>query len=238
MARRLLAAVLLVGVVAGCSASEGLPTSEPPATTTTTTSTTASTPTTTTDPGTPPGPSIESVGWQVTVYYTAVESFHGDARRGVTGCPKLECQHGNDDLGSYPKSFVKAVEDEGTGRITSGERAGKYLNWSSDTGYWLDTAPRNANGGVLEPFRSAAADGLAQGSKISLVRCGRTSEGTAVVPDVCSKLSAATWSITDAFTPGLGGDLHIDLYVGEETGPGFKENPLYTTLEQAVLRIS
>jgi len=209
MSRRLLVAVLVVGLVAGCTASEGLPPSSPTTTTTTTTTTTSPSPTTS-----PGEVGTESVGWQVTVYYTAVESFHSGQAKQVTGCPQLECQHGRDDLGSYPKDFVQAVQDEGTGRITSGAHAGGYLNWSSDTGYWLDTVPRNANGGTLEPFRSAAADGLAQGSRISLVRCGRTSEGTAVVPDVCAKLSGATWQITDAFTPGLGGDLHIDLYIG------------------------
>lgn len=234
MSRRLLVAVLLVGFVAGCSASEGLPSDEPDTTTAAPAPTTTPVPTTTT----PDGPSTESVGWQVTVYYTAVESFHSGDRRGVTGCPRLECERGSDDLGSYPRDFVQAVRDEGTGRITSGAHAGKYLNWSSDTGYWLDTAPRNANGGVLEPFRSAAADGLDRGTKVSLVHCGRTSEGTSVVPEVCTKLSGGSWSITDEFTPGLGGDLHIDLYIGEETGPGFQESPLYTTLEQAVLRIS
>ena len=32
---------------------------------------------------------------------------------------------------------------------------------------------------------------------------------------------AANWTITDEFTPGLGGSRHVDLYIGEETGPGF-----------------
>nr|BFF24629.1 hypothetical protein GCM10025732_25940 [Glycomyces mayteni] len=33
--------------------------------------------------------------------------------------------------------------------------------------------------------------------------------------------------------PGLGGDRHIDLYLGEETGPDFTESPWYTTLTNA-----
>src|SRR5690348_7211888 len=92
-------------------------------------------------------------GWTVTVYYTAVASFHDGATERVLGCPQLECSGGSDDLGSYPASFVRAVHDEGTGRIA----AGRYLNWSVDVGYWLDSAPRDSAGGVLEPWRSAAA---------------------------------------------------------------------------------
>ncbi len=38
----------------------------------------------------------------------------------LTGCPELDCEHGDDPLGRYPRDFVGAVRDEGTGRITSG----------------------------------------------------------------------------------------------------------------------
>ena len=41
----------------------------------------------------------------------------------------------------------------------------------------------------------------------------------------------------DEFTPGLDGGRHIDLYVGEETGPGFTDSDLYLTLTGAALRI-
>lgn len=171
-----------------------------------------------------------STGWQVTVYYTAVESFHSGPRTQVRGCPQLDCEHGTDDLGSYPEDFVQAVEDEGTGRTTSN----KYLNWSHDKGFWLDTAPRDANGRALQPFVSAAADGLNQGARVKLVSCGQIPRDT---QQVCDKLKEADWVIKDAFTPGLGGHQHIDLYLGEESGPRFTESVWYTTFTQATLHI-
>ncbi|NYE71422.1 hypothetical protein BKA15_002751 [Microlunatus parietis] len=106
-------------------------------------------------------------GWEVTVYYTAVESFHHGEPIAVTGCPVLDCENGDDPLGRYPSDFVTAVKDEGTGRITSGKHAGRYLNWSHGVGYWLDTEARNSYGDALRPFSSAAtdADVLPRGSR-------------------------------------------------------------------------
>ncbi|KAA2258900.1 hypothetical protein F0L68_23755 [Solihabitans fulvus] len=181
----------------------------------------------------PAAAALDSPGWTVTVYYTAVESLHHEPPTPVRGCPNLSCDNGNDDLGSYPADFVQAVVDEGAGRTT----AGQYLNWSDDTGFWLDTAPRDANGRPLAPFRSAAADGLADGTWVTLVDCGLQDDGTEVPAEVCQQLRAPTWQIRDAFTPGLGGDKHIDLYLGEETGPDFIDSPLYTTLVGAVVRV-
>jgi hypothetical protein len=168
-------------------------------------------------------------GWNVTVYYTAVESFHSGPSVPVRGCPAIDCENGDDLLGNFPQSFVKAVRDEGTGRTSSG----RYLNWSHDKGYWLDSAPRDASGRPLKPFVSAAADGLRQGSRVKLVSCGQTNVDSAV----CRKLAFSSWEISDEFTPGLGGDRHLDLYLGEETGPRFTESPWYTTLSEAVLEV-
>src|SRR3954464_1805425 len=46
-----------------------------------------------------PGPQVpapsRSVGWTVTVYYTAVEKFHTGPPRHVVGCPSIECEHGH-----------------------------------------------------------------------------------------------------------------------------------------------
>ena len=56
-------------------------------------------------------------------------------------------------------------------------------------------------------------------------------------PDVRRKLASSAWEITDEFTPGLGGDRHIDLYPGEETGPQFTESPWCTTFVKAVLEV-
>jgi hypothetical protein len=172
-----------------------------------------------------------STGWTVTVYYTAVEKYHSGPPTRVTGCPRIDCQHGNADLGTYPADFVTAVHDEGTG-LTG---AGKYLNWSFDTGYWLDDAPRDTAGRHLRPFESAAADPgvLAAATRFTITDCGHTDDGSALPADVCAKLRAAHWTITDEFTPGLGGERHVDAYIGEETGPGFIESPWYTTLKGA-----
>jgi hypothetical protein len=170
----------------------------------------------------------------VTVYYTAVERFHTGARRRVTGCPRLECAHGSADLGSYPRSFVDAVRDEGTGRTA----AGRYLNWSDDTGYWLDDAPRDTAGRPLRPFESAAADRdvLRSGTRFTIVNCGTTEDGDPIGRPVCDRLRSANWTVTDEFTAGLGGARHVDVYIGEETGPDFTGTAWYTTLVRASLR--
>lgn len=177
-------------------------------------------------------------GWEVTVYYTAVESFHHGPAETVTGCPGYECSNGRDGLGEYPADFVKAVHDEGAGRITSGPHAGRYLNWSAGNGYWLDTAARDTNGRPLVPFVSAAADGLPNGTHVRVTGCGRQDDGSPVPPSVCQRLSAPVWQIRDAFTPGLGGPHHIDLYIGAETGPGFTDQPIYVTLVGATITTS
>jgi hypothetical protein len=174
--------------------------------------------------------------WQVTVYYTAVESYHRDRPVTITGCRELRCAHGTDELGRYPGGFATAVREEGTGRITSGPHAGRYLNWSHDVGYWLDDAPRDAHGRALEPFRSAAADGIPHGTRLELRTCGRLDSGDPVPADVCRKLRGADWEIRDEFTPGLGGDNHVDLYVGEESTPDYTTSgELYVSLTGARL---
>ena len=172
-----------------------------------------------------------STGWTATVYYTAVARFHTEPAQTVTGCPVLACSHGHSDLGSYPRDFVAAVKSEGAGKIADG----KYLNWSFDTGYWLDTAARDTDGRALRPFVSAAADRdvLRAGTAFTIVHCGRD-----VAEPVCRRLTAAHWTITDEFTPGLGGRRHVDLYIGEETGPDFTDSDWYTTLEGASLAIA
>jgi hypothetical protein len=177
-----------------------------------------------------------SGGWTITVYYTAVQRYHSGAATTVTGCPRLDCSHGTSNLGEYPKDFVAAVHDEGTGVTT----AGRYLNWSYDTGYWIDSAPRDTAGRALRPFESAAADPqvLKANTRFTIAACGRADDGSMPPADVCAKLRAAHWTITDEFTPGFGGKKHIDAYIGEETGPGFTDSPWYLTLEAAVLRIA
>ena len=176
-----------------------------------------------------------SGGWEITVYYTAVERFHDGEREQVTGCPRLACRDGDTDLGTYPASFVQAVQDEGTGLTASG----RYLNWSYDVGYWLDTAARDSFGGRLEPFVTAAADPdvLRRGTGFTITGCGRQDDGSAPPAQVCAALRDADWTIRDEFTPGLGGDRHLDAYIGPETGPGFTDSPWYTTVTGATLAI-
>src|SRR5688572_27616406 len=96
----------------------------------------------------------DGAGWTVTVYYTAVAAYHDGPSQPVTGCPRLDCGPGDPDagadLGTYPGGFVDAVRAEGTGRTGDG----RYLNWSVDTGFWLDTAPRDSAGGTLRPWET------------------------------------------------------------------------------------
>jgi hypothetical protein len=185
--------------------------------------------------GSTPLGSTPEAGWEVTVYYTAVEEYHHGDPEQVTGCPRINCSDGHDDLGTYPSDFVRTVHDEGSGR-TSG---GRYLNWSFDTGYWLDTAPRDTDGDPLEPYVSAAADPdvLARGTRFAIAGCGRQDDGSAVPAGVCATMRAARWLIDDEFTPGLGGRKHVDVYIGPETGPGFIDSDAYVTLVGATLDV-
>ncbi|WP_330250161.1 hypothetical protein OG874_28405 [Nocardia sp. NBC_00565] len=171
-------------------------------------------------------------GWTVTVYYTAVESYHSGPRETVRGCSDLECTDANIEIGTLPEAFVDVVRDEGSGRITSGEHAGDYLNWSYDVGFWLDTEPRDTRGQALHPFESAAADDIDPGTRLRLTGCGTTDRES---EDVCARFSAATWTIGDEFTPGLGGPRHLDVYIGEETSESFTEGPDFVTFTEATL---
>jgi len=171
------------------------------------------------------------------VYYTAVESFHSGATTAVKGCPDQDCAFGNSALGTYPSTFVKAVKDEGAGRITSGAQAGRYLNWSYDVGYWLDSVPCNTHGNALTPWVSAAADGgvLRQGARFRLQAPLRQDDGSAVDGGFAAQLGAATWNVDDQFTPGLGGAGHLDLYIGEENQVNFMSGPRYITMSNATI---
>ncbi|MBM2614949.1 hypothetical protein JIG36_05170 [Actinoplanes sp. LDG1-06] len=177
-----------------------------------------------------------SEGWEITVYYTAVEKFHDGDPTDVTGCLKLDCANGDDELGTYPDDFVQAVQDEGTGLTT----AGKYLNWSYDIGYWLDSAPRSADGRRLEPFVSAAADPgvLPHGTRFTITGCGHQDDNSPLPATTCTALRRGSWLITDEFTPGLGGNRHIDAYIGPETGPDFTDSDWYVTLHDARLTMN
>ncbi|RFU36974.1 hypothetical protein DZF91_35335 [Actinomadura logoneensis] len=186
-------------------------------------------------PGAAPGtvvPLGKPGSWRVTTYYTAVESLHGGAMTPVKGCPTLRCSRGHTPLGSYPADFLRVIRMEGSGRITSGPRRGRYLNWSHNTGYWLDDSTRDPKGRPLRAWESAAADKdvLARGQRFVITACGAN-----VPAPVCARFRQARWKVTDLFRPGYGGRSHADVYVGEETGPGFSRYA--TTLTGASLGV-
>lgn len=136
-------------------------------------------------------------------------------------------------LGSYPSGFVDAVRDEGCGRISTGPHAGEYLNWSWDTGFRLDESTRDAAGDPLVPFETAALDGVERGTGLTVLACGRTDDGSRADESACAELRAARWVVRDEFTPGLGGERHVDLYIGEGDGPGFTDSPLWVACSGA-----
>jgi len=167
------------------------------------------------------------------VYYTAVETYYSGPAQNVVGCRVLNCGSGKDALGSFPSDFVQEVKKEGTGKIA----AGSYLNWSIDTGYWLDSAPRDARGGVLIPFQSAAADPrIAFGTAFHVLSCGGdTVAGTPVSAQVCARYQAPTWVVSDRFTEGAVGN-HVDLYIGEQDSAGFTGRDAYIDASHATLQ--
>jgi len=202
---------------------------------------TSSAPRSTTPQSTAPPSGVSSAGWRLTIYYTAVESFHSGATQSVTGCVGQNCSRGNSDLGTYPATFVNAVHDEGTGRITNGPTAGMYLNWSFDVGYWLDTVAASGYGVALRPFLSAAADGgaLPKGARFRVVDPLRQNDGSGIEPGFAAQLRNTVWDVEDQFTPGLGGAGHLDLYIGEQDRADFTNSDRYVELVNAtIIRIS
>ncbi|WP_433337987.1 hypothetical protein [Spirillospora sp. CA-294931] len=174
-------------------------------------------------------------GWRITTYYTLVQTYHGGPLKPVKGCATFHCKWGKDPLGSYPADFLKAIQTEGNGRITTGPNKGRYLNWSYSVGWWLDDSTRDSRGKPLKPWSSAAADKtvLARGQRFVVAHCGK--KGRPVPAEICAKFRQSHWTVTDLFRPGYGGEHHADLYIGEETGPNFKKSPYYTTLGGATI---
>ena len=172
--------------------------------------------------------------WKLTIYVTAVEDFHHGSRQTVLGCKTLECKFGREYLGHYPATFVKAVKDQGTGRITSGAFARQFLNWSIDVGYWLDRAPRDARGGTLQPWVSAAADpSVPMDTHVTIAHCGVDLEtGNKIDERICKQLRAGRWIVRDRFTVGKVGRW-LDLYIGDEHGPGHAESPFAVSTRDA-----
>jgi hypothetical protein len=188
------------------------------------------------DAASPRDGAVTSPGWELTVYYTAVESFHHGAPQAITGCTSMDCAHGTVALGAWPADFIAAVMSEGAGRITS-TPAGKYLNWASDTGFWLDSAPRDARGEALRPFVSCAHQSAPFFTPIAIVACGVDSATMQPIDaGACARLRGAAWQVLDRFGPGFGGARHLDLYIGEEDRADFEnQSPLVITTRAAVV---
>ncbi|RJO75887.1 hypothetical protein D5S18_13480 [Nocardia panacis] len=170
--------------------------------------------------------------WTVSVYYTAVQSlYHGPPQK-VRGCADFGCTVPDIEIGRFPDDFIDAVRDQGTGRITEGPYTGQYLLWSYDGGFRLDPQPRDPDGTILEPFHSAAADGLVAGTRLRLTDCGIID---AEDDETCDRFKHTEWVVGDEFTPGLGGDRHIDLYIGEETEQDYSDEIGVLTFAGAIL---
>ncbi|MEU5880462.1 hypothetical protein [Spirillospora sp. NPDC047279] len=188
-----------------------------------------------------PGPGSEPVGkprrWRVTVYYTLVEQYHGGKPKAVRGCLRFHCKWGKEPLGSYASEFLDRVKIEGAGRLTRGPQRGRYLNWSSSVGWWLDDTTRDSSGRPLRPWSTAAADRdvIERGRSFLITDCGTNDAGRRISASTCARFRSVEWKVTDVFRPGWGGEHHADVYIGEETGPGFTKSPFYTELHGATL---
>lgn len=176
-------------------------------------------------PTTAASPTPAPGAWTLTVSYTAVESFHNGPAQAIAGCrPGAdECSSGSDALGSYPADFLDAVRSQGSGRITAGRYSGDYLMWDADSGYAVDTAVLDQSDRPLRPFVSAGAGDpdIAPGTAFQLLDCG-VDVITGHAPDAagCARLRSASWVVTGPTRQPA--DAHtIELYVGEEDGPGF-----------------
>jgi len=176
--------------------------------------------------------------YHITVYYTPVEIYHSGPTLPVWGATDISGESGRELLGSYPESFIAAVQMEGSGRITSGAYAGKYLNGSFGGGFWLSEFAPDAYGEPLQPFKTAAADAdvLERGTLFKLKKPLLESGNVEISATAAKKLLSSTWDVQDHFETGYGGDLRIDLYIGEEDRDDFTtKSPYYVALENVII---
>jgi len=176
-----------------------------------------------------------SADWQLRLFFTATEAYYHGAPVRVRGCADLACQRGQVDLGRYPRDFLAAVRTQGSGRIGTGPHGGGFLDWDAVRGYWIDTAPRAADGAPLRPFASviSSTSQLSAYTPLEVLSCGKGSRaGWAAV---CARLRAASWSVATVAVPR--GKRTVRLYVGTETRPGFAAGPWADTFQHAVLRV-
>lgn len=164
-------------------------------------------------------------GWELSTYYTAAEKFYAGPRVELRGCLTIDCANGSDVLGNFPADFLAAVKAEGSGRLSAPAMGKTHLNWSIDIGYWLDSAPRDAQGSILQPFVSAAADpDISYVSTFEIDDCGAdVLTGRALPAAACDAFTASRWIVRDRFTVGEVGK-QLDLYVGDQDRSDFVED--------------
>lgn len=179
---------------------------------------------------TPPVPADEpgwsqSEGWEISTYHTAVERFYPGPPTPLYGCPNIDCVRGDALLGTFAADFIAAVQAEGTGRLSEAVGDSRFLNWSIDNGYWLDTAPRDARGSILQPYVSAAADpDIGYVTALRIAACGTDAVTRERLEDSeCARFQDARWIVRDRFTAGEVGR-RLDLYVGEQDRQDFESS--------------
>jgi hypothetical protein len=153
-----------------------------------------------------------------------VQSYHTGAPQAITGCPPqpTNCSNGSTPLGSYPGDFLEAVRDNGTGRITGGRYAGRFLTYDAQSGYAVADTNVDDSGNAKRPFVTAAADeGIPLGTSFRVQACGVDgSDGSPVDGGVCSRLVAASWVVGERSGEPTG-SRELALYIGEENRPDF-----------------
>ncbi len=159
----------------------------------------------------------QSAGWELTVYYTPVEHYHGGPSEAVSDCSGAS-------VGAHPRDFLTRIRTEGFGRLTAPISGKSYLGWDFDRACWLAaTAPLAGNDHGLRPWISTAAHAsIAFGTRLRVARCGGPIEQAA-----CDRVRAANWIVEDRFSGGGGSRKHLDLYIGEEDHPNFEGTDQY-----------
>ena len=154
-----------------------------------------------------------TASWELTVFYTPVETFHGGTREEIFDSDGRS-------LGFHSADFLEKVATEGYGRLSTPVDGRDYLRPDGDS-WALDDAARGADGAPLMSWRSAAADpGMPFGTRLRITHCGKEPDGTEIDPSVCSKVRESRWVVADRGSAITG--RHLDLYYGEEDRGDFE----------------
>lgn len=167
-------------------------------------------------------------GWELTVYYTLVEAYHGEPSESIVDCAGVP-------LGKHSSDFLQKIRTEGFGHLTAPVSGKGFLAWDFDRHCWLPSSvPVGSRDQALRPWSSAAAGpGLALGRRIRITACGAPIEAPA-----CDRVRAAAWVVDDRFSTGGENRMHLDLYIGEEDRADFETvNPYYFDTRGATVRL-